>query len=76
MLVSGHFTFSHGHLAKVTGNGPFYNDMFEWEEFFMAYTYWKHGFKLYVPTKNIIYHNNDDREQAGKEMAYYKTYMA
>ena len=44
MLASRHFTFSHGHLIKVAGHDSSIEDLFEWEELWMAYTYWKKGF--------------------------------
>ena len=61
VLASGHFIFSHGHLAKVARHDASLVNLFEWEELWMTYTYWKKGFTLYVPTMNIVYYNYDER---------------
>ena len=61
VLASGHFIFSHGHLAKVAKHDSSLVNLYEWEELWMTYTYWKKGFTLYIPTGNIVYYNYDER---------------
>ena len=61
MHASDHFIFSHGHLAKVARHDASLVNLFEWEELWMTYTYWKKGFTLYIPTGNIVYYNYDER---------------
>ena len=56
-LASAHFTFSHGHLVKVASHDPALENLFAWEELWMAYTYWKEGFTLYVPNISVVYYN-------------------
>ena len=59
MLPSAHFTFSHGHLLKVAAHDETSGNHFAQEELWMAYTYWKKGYKLYSPYENVVYHNYD-----------------
>ena len=51
MLASGHFTFSYGHILKVAGHDGSFENLFSWEELWMAYMYWKKGYTLYSPNK-------------------------
>ena len=51
MLASGHFTFSYGHILKVAGHDGSFENLFSWEEIWMAYMYWKKGYTLYSPNK-------------------------
>ena len=59
MLASGHFTFSKGHILKVAGHDGSFENLFSWEEIWMAYMYWKKGYTLYSPNKNIVFHYYD-----------------
>ena len=59
MHASNHFIFSHGHLAKVARHDSSLKNVYEWEELWMTYTYWKKGFTLYAPIKNMVYYNYD-----------------
>ena len=56
MLASGHFAFSHGHLLKVAGHDGSFENLFAWEELWMAYMYWKKGYTLYSPHQTVIWH--------------------
>ena len=58
-LASGHYCFSHGHLLEAAGHDGNYENNFAWEELWMAYSYWKAGYKLYSPNEIVLYHLYD-----------------
>ena len=63
MVASTHFVFSHGNLLKDAGHDESIENVNinsdSWEQMWMTYTYWKKGYTLYSPNKNIMFHNYD-----------------
>ena len=58
-LASGNFAFSWGKLLEECGHSAEYDNVFSWEEIWMAYKYWSAGYTLYAPNETVLHHNWD-----------------
>ena len=58
-LASGNFAFSWGKLLEECGHSAEYDNVFSWEEIWMAYKYWSAGYTLYAPNETVMHHNWD-----------------
>jgi hypothetical protein len=61
-LWGGGFSFSKCHAWDAVPYDPFLVEVFDGEEFSMAARFWTHGYDMYSPSRNYIFHNYHDTQ--------------